>query len=70
MIMKNLHLVPVVVQDIGEKVNAITVNSNEKLLYIGRLEAIREYCDSVLTKSTGKVQFFDPSMNRKRYNRK
>ena len=41
--MKNLHLVPVNVLDIVEKMNT-AYNENEIQNYVHRLEVIRDYC--------------------------
>lgn len=43
--MKNEHLVPVNVQDIVNRLSASNLSSNEKLVLLQRLEAIRDYCD-------------------------
>ena len=48
--MKNEHLIPPIVLDIGEKSNSPTVRENEKMNYILRLEAIRDYCSVVISK--------------------
>ena len=46
----NLHLVPVNVQDIVEKLSNKNMKENERMNYQLRLEAIRNYCDEVLKK--------------------
>ena len=48
--MKNEHLIPPIVLDIGEKSNSPTVRENEKMNYILRLEAIRDYCSVIINK--------------------
>jgi hypothetical protein len=42
--MNNQHLIPPSVTDIVEKLSSSTAHTNEKLNYIMRLEAIRDYC--------------------------
>lgn len=46
--MKNLHLVPPIVIDLCESAVDARRNINERHNYIQRIEAIREYCDSVI----------------------
>ena len=41
--MKNEHLVPVVVQDLVNRLKEKTVSENERLVIIQRLEAIRDF---------------------------
>lgn len=41
--MKNLHLVPVNVLDLVDKINDSNIRENERNNYVLRLEAIREY---------------------------
>jgi hypothetical protein len=53
--MKNLHLVPVNVQDIAEKLAQKYISENERSNYILRLEAIRDYCEDALRKSNNKI---------------
>jgi hypothetical protein len=48
--MKNEHLIPVVVQDLVNKLNQKNINENEKYVTITRLEAIVEYINSVINK--------------------
>jgi len=48
--MKNLHLVPVNVVDIVEKMNDKTIRENEHNNYVLRIEAIRDYCAAALVK--------------------
>lgn len=45
--MKNMHLIPVGVIDIVDKLNKAT-HENEKMNYVLRLEAIQEYCNDIL----------------------
>jgi len=49
--MKNLHLVPVNVIDIVEKLNDKTIRENEHNNYVLRIEAIRDYCAAALVKN-------------------
>ena len=49
--MKNEHLIPANVLDLAEKISSQTAHENERLNYLIRLEAIRDYCDIVLKKS-------------------
>lgn len=49
---KNLHLVPVNIQDIAEKLsNTKNMSRNELSSYIVRLETIRDYCNEVVNKA-------------------
>lgn len=41
--MKNEHLVPVNIQDIVNRLNDKTINENEEMNILLRLEAIRDY---------------------------
>ena len=54
----NLHLVPVSVQDIVEKLANKDMRENERMNYVLRLEAIRDYCDVALKKSHNPVKIF------------
>jgi hypothetical protein len=49
--MKNLHLIPINVIDIVDKLNAPGIRDMERSNYILRLEAIRDYCDGAITKN-------------------
>jgi hypothetical protein len=53
--MKNLHLVPPSVVDIVEKLYSPIAHENEKMNYILRLEAIRDYCNEIVAKQNQKV---------------
>ena len=53
--MKNLHLVPVNIQDLCEKLFDKNIRENEHQNYLLRVEAIREYCDEALRKSNNKI---------------
>ena len=44
--MNNLHLVPIMVQDIVEKLK--TAKGNEKMMLESRLKAIVEFCQKAL----------------------
>lgn len=48
--MKNLHLVPVNVLDLVEKINDRSLRENEHVNYVLRLETIRDYCNEALSK--------------------
>jgi hypothetical protein len=48
--MKNLHLVPVNVTDLAEKIFIKNLHENEHMNYILRLEAIRDFCSEALMK--------------------
>lgn len=49
--MKNKHLIPPSVIDIVDKYNSPLAQQNEKMNYILRLEAIRDFCEEVLKKN-------------------
>jgi hypothetical protein len=49
--MKNIHLVPAIVQDLVGKLLNPLVRENEKLNYQIRIEAIKEYCEMALDKN-------------------
>lgn len=49
--MKNKHLIPPSVLDIVDKYNSPLAQENEKMNYILRLEAIRDFCEEVLKKN-------------------
>ena len=53
--MKNMHLVPQIVIDVGSKINDTSIRNNEKINYVSRIEAIRDYCNSLLNDSTNKL---------------
>ena len=48
--MKNEHLVPVNILDIGEKIAQQNIRENERANYLLRLEATRDYCDALIKK--------------------
>ena len=48
--MKNEHLVPVNIQDIVSRLKERSVSTNEKLVLLQRLEAIRDFCDDAYKK--------------------
>jgi hypothetical protein len=50
--MKNLHLVPVNILDLVEKINDKTIRENEKNNYVLRLEATSAYIVEALNKNT------------------
>ena len=47
--MEKEHLVPVVIQQVAEKL-LTTKNSNERDILIDRLETIRDYCNFIINK--------------------
>jgi len=49
---KNLHLVPINIVDIVERINDKNTKENERMNLIIRLETIRDYCSSVLNKQS------------------
>ena len=48
--MKNLHLVPVNIQDLIDKMLDKNIRENEAMNYQLRLEAIRDYCSIAINK--------------------
>lgn len=48
--MKNLHLIPINVLDLVDKLNASDVMENERGNYLLRLETIRDYCNQAIMK--------------------
>ena len=66
--MKNLHLIPVNIVDLVEKLNDNTVRENERNNYVLRIEAIRDYCAAALAKnhSNYKPVLADKRVNRSR----
>lgn len=67
-----MHLIPPSVIDIVEKLNSPTVHVNEKMNYIVRLEAIRDYCISSINKnnnSSQKNSVFKEPRNKTYYSR-
>jgi hypothetical protein len=46
-----LHLVPNNIQDIVEQLQKSNVRGNERMNYVLRLEAIRDFCDAAVKKS-------------------
>ena len=55
--MKNEHMVPVNVIDLVNKLSDVTIRENERMNYVLRLEAIRDYCDAALKNDTKKVSY-------------
>lgn len=53
--MQNLHLVPINVQDLIEKMLDKNIRENEHHNYVLRVEAIREYCEEALRKNNNKI---------------
>lgn len=64
--MKNLHLIPVNIVDLVEKLNDNTVRENERNNYVLRIEAIRDYCAAALAKNHSN---YKPVLADKRVNR-
>lgn len=64
--MKNLHLVPPSVTDIVEKYSSPIAHENEKMNYILRLEAIRDYCNDIVTKHNNSSTFISVRGREKR----
>lgn len=52
--MKNEHLVPVVVQDIVNKLNDKSIQENERANLLLRLDAIRDYVTAAVVKANTK----------------
>jgi hypothetical protein len=50
--MKNEHLVPVNVVDIVNRLKDSSIRENERMNYVLRLEAIREYCAIAISKNS------------------
>jgi hypothetical protein len=48
-------MIPVNVIDLIEKIKSPAINQNEKMNYIFRVEAIRDYCDSELNKINNNI---------------
>lgn len=53
--MKNLHLIPVNIQDIVEKMLDKNTRENEKHNYTLRIEAVRDYCSDALKHMDNKI---------------
>lgn len=51
-----MHLIPPSVIDIVDKFSAPNVHVNEKMNYLVRLEAIRDYCISTINKHNNSSQ--------------
>lgn len=69
--MKNEHLIPANVLDIVEKISSQTVHENERLNYIARLEAIRDYCNAAVIKhNKASISLRDDTYKTRRYYRK
>lgn len=64
--MKNLHLVPVNIVDLVDKINDPNIKENERNNYIFRLEATRDYITTCLNTYSRDKQSFT---NRKKINR-
>jgi len=53
---KNLHLVPINVVDIVERLNSKDLRDNERQILLQRLETIRDYCAAAVVKINGGSQ--------------
>lgn len=53
--MKNLHLVPINIQDLVEKMMDKNIRDNEKYNYTVRVEAIRDFCSEAIRQSENKI---------------
>lgn len=49
--MKNEHLIPPIVMDIGNSLLAESTRHNERANYYSRIAAIRQYCEQILLKA-------------------
>lgn len=58
--MKNLHLIPINVIDIVERLNTPGIREMERSNYILRLEAIRDYCDISINKNNNQKPVKSP----------
>lgn len=64
--MKNEHLIPPILIDLAEKYNSPSVRENEKINYILRFEAIRDYCSNIINKhNTNRAANNDKTFKRK-----
>ena len=59
--MKNEHLIPANVLDLAEKITSQTAHENERLNYLTRLEAIRDYCDLTIKKANRTIVYNEPT---------
>jgi hypothetical protein len=62
--MRNEHLIPPIVLDIVDKFNSPNVRENEKLNYILRLEAIRDYCNNIIDKHNSQKEIKNSNTRR------
>jgi hypothetical protein len=62
--MKNEHLIPPIVLDLVEKFNSPHVRENEKMNYILRIEAIRDYCSTAINKYNAQKPIQKPNIRR------
>ena len=61
-----VHLVPQIVIDCAENIFSPTTNSNSRDTYVMRIEAIRDYCNEMLAKtSKDKHMFLDRDIKSK-----
>ena len=57
--MKNEHLVPVVVQDIVNRLNDKNIRENEKANLLLRLDAIRDYVTAAVVKANNENRTYN-----------
>ena len=53
----NLHLIPINVIDIVERLNSKDIRENERLNLLNRLEAIRDYCSQSIAKNSKPIAY-------------
>ena len=68
MLMKNLHLVPVNVIDLVDKIHDKSIKENEHNNYVLRIEAIRDYCINSLNTYSRDKNYFSNKQNRSNIN--
>jgi|APCry1669192319_1035405.scaffolds.fasta_scaffold01831_7 hypothetical protein len=54
--MKNEYLVPVNVVDIADRLKSPSLNINERMNLVLRLEAIRDFCEKIIEKNNGEFE--------------
>jgi hypothetical protein len=53
--MKNLHLVPINIQDLVEKMMSPATRDSERQNYVLRVEAIRDFCNESIRQTENKI---------------
>lgn len=53
--MKNIHLIPINIQDLVEKMMAPGTRDNERNNYVLRVEAIRDFCAEAIKQNENKI---------------